>query len=149
MRAVVQRVKCASVTIRETEYSKIGQGFLVLIGIEAGDTLDDLRYISQKVLHLRVFEDEQHKMNLALKDIGGAILAVSQFTLLGDARCSRRPSFTAAARPAEAIPLYEALIQSWKNEQISVQTGVFGEDMQVSLINDGPVTILLDSKKIL
>lgn len=149
MRAVVQRVQSASVTIDGKQISQINKGFLVLIGIETGDTTDDLKYISSKVMNLRVFEDEHQKMNLALKDVEGSILAVSQFTLLGDARSSRRPSFITAARPAEAIPLYEQLIQSWRNEQIPVQTGVFGADMKVELINDGPVTILLDSKKIL
>ena len=149
MRAFVQRVQSASVTIDGKQISQINKGFLVLIGIETGDTTDDLKYISSKVMNLRVFEDEHQKMNLALKDVEGSILAVSQFTLLGDARSSRRPSFITAARPAEAIPLYEQLIQSWRNEQIPVQTGVFGADMKVELINDGPVTILLDSKKIL
>ena len=149
MRAVVQRVKSASVTIDGKRYSQIEQGFLVLIGVEVGDTAADLKYISAKVMNLRIFEDAQQKMNLSLKEVGGAILAVSQFTLLGDARSSRRPSFITAARPEEAIPLYEQLIASWRNEQIPVETGVFGADMQVALVNDGPVTILLDSKKIL
>ncbi len=109
----------------------------------------ELRYIADLVANLRVFEDAQGKMNLSLGDVGGAILAVSQFTLLGDARGGRRPSFITAARPEEAVPMYERLTQDWRGRGLRVETGVFGADMKVSLVNDGPVTILLDSRKIL
>ncbi len=148
MRAVVQRVTQASVSVAGERKGEIGQGFLVLIGVEEGDTDADLRYIADKVLHLRVFEDENGKMNRSLLDIGGRILAVSQFTLLGDARGGRRPSFIAAARPETANPLYERLVADWRSRGIPVETGVFGADMQVGLVNDGPVTILLDSRKL-
>lgn len=148
MRAVVQRVTQASVSVAGERKGEIGQGFLVLIGVEEGDTDADLRYIADKVLHLRVFEDENGKMNRSLLGIGGRILAVSQFTLLGDARGGRRPSFIAAARPETANPLYERLVADWRSRGIPVETGVFGADMQVGLVNDGPVTILLDSRKL-
>ena len=147
MRAVVQRVTEASVTVGDAVTGRIAKGFAVLLGVECGDTDADLRYIADKVENLRVFEDAQGKMNLALADVGGAILLVSQFTLLGDARGGRRPSFTQAARPPEAVPLYEHAAQLWRERGLDVQTGVFGADMQLSLVNDGPVTILLDSKK--
>ena len=148
MRAVVQRVTQASVSVAGERKGAIGQGFMVLIGVEEGDTDADLRYIADKVPHLRVFEDENGKMNRSLMDIGGEILAVSQFTLLGDARGGRRPSFIGAARPETANPLYEQLVADWRSRSIPVATGVFGADMQVSLVNDGPVTILLDSRKL-
>ena len=148
MRAVVQRVTQASVSVAGERKGEIGQGFLVLIGVEDGDTDADLCYIADKVLHLRVFEDENGKMNRSLLGIGGRILAVSQFTLLGDARGGRRPSFIAAARPETANPLYERLVADWRSRGIPVETGVFGADMQVGLVNDGPVTILLDSRKL-
>ena len=148
MRAVVQRVTQASVSVAGERKGESGQGFLVLIGVEDGDTDADLCYIADKVLHLRVFEDENGKMNRSLLGIGGRILAVSQFTLLGDARGGRRPSFIAAARPETANPLYERLVADWRSRGIPVETGVFGADMQVGLVNDGPVTILLDSRKL-
>ena len=148
MRAVVQRVTGASVAIQGETVGRCGKGFMVLIGVENGDTEADLKYIADKVANLRVFEDENGKMNLALNDISGSILAISQFTLLGDARGSRRPGFTAAARPDTAVPLYEGLVKNWRERGIPVETGVFGADMQVSLVNDGPVTILLDSRKL-
>lgn len=148
MRAVVQRVTQASVSVAGEVKGRIAQGFMVLIGVQDGDTQADLRYIAEKVPNLRVFEDENGKMNRSLMDIGGEILAVSQFTLLGDARGGRRPSFIAAARPETADPLYEELVADWRGRGIRVDTGVFGADMQVSLVNDGPVTILLDSRKL-
>ena len=148
MRAVVQRVTQASVSVAGEVRGRIAQGFMVLIGVQDGDTQEDLRYIAEKVPNLRVFEDENGKMNRSLMDIGGEILAVSQFTLLGDARGGRRPSFIAAAWPETADPLYEELVADWRGRGIRVDTGVFGADMQVSLVNDGPVTILLDSRKL-
>ena len=148
MRAVIQRVKESSVAIDGQTVGQCGHGLMVLIGVENGDTDRDLAYIADKVPNLRIFEDENGKMNLSLMDMGGQILAISQFTLLGDARGGRRPSFTAAARPDTAVPLYEALVEKWRGMGIHVETGVFGADMQVSLINDGPVTILLDSRKL-
>lgn len=148
MRAVVQRVTEAAVRVNGETVGNIGRGFLVLVGVETGDTEADRRYIAEKVPHLRVFEDENGKMNRSLMDVGGGILAVSQFTLLGDARGGRRPSFITAARPETANPMYEALARSWREQGIRVETGVFGADMKVSLINDGPVTILLDSRRL-
>ena len=120
---------------------------MVLVGVEQGDDEQDVRYCADKVAGLRVFEDENGKMNRSVKDVGGAVLAVSQFTLLGDARHGRRPSFSNAARPEEANALYEAFCQALRAENIRVETGVFQTDMQVELVNDGPVTILLDSRK--
>ncbi|MBE5814798.1 MAG: D-tyrosyl-tRNA(Tyr) deacylase [Clostridiales bacterium] len=148
MRAVIQRVKGSSVAIDGQTVGQCGHGLMVLIGVEAGDTEKDMAYIADKVPNLRIFEDDNGKMNLSLMDMGGQILAISQFTLLGDARGGRRPSFTAAARPDTAVPLYEALVEKWRGLGIHVETGVFGADMQVSLVNDGPVTILLDSHKL-
>lgn len=148
MRAVIQRVRESSVAIDGQTVGQCGHGLMVLIGVETGDTEKDMAYIADKVPNLRIFEDENGKMNLSLMDMGGQILAISQFTLLGDARGGRRPSFTAAARPDTAVPLYEALAEKWRGMGIHVETGVFGADMQVSLINDGPVTILLDSHKL-
>ncbi|MBR4067047.1 MAG: D-tyrosyl-tRNA(Tyr) deacylase [Clostridia bacterium] len=148
MRAVIQRVKESSVAIDGQTVGQCGHGLMVLIGVENGDTDKDMAYIADKVPNLRIFEDDNGKMNLSLMDMGGQILAISQFTLLGDARGGRRPSFTAAARPDTAVPLYDALVEKWRGMGIHVETGVFGADMQVSLINDGPVTILLDSHKL-
>ncbi len=147
MRAVIQRVERASVSVEGEIRGQIGAGFLVLIGVEEGDGDADFRYIAEKVPNLRVFEDEQGKMNRSLLDVGGELLAVSQFTLLGDARGGRRPSFIAAARPETADPMYERLVADWRARGIRVETGVFGAHMKVSLVNDGPVTILLDSRR--
>ena len=147
MRAVIQRVEQASVSVEGEIRGQIGAGFLVLIGVEEGDGDADFKYIADKVPNLRVFEDEQGKMNRSLLDVGGEVLAVSQFTLLGDARGGRRPSFIAAARPETADPMYERLVAEWRARGIRVETGVFGAHMKVSLINDGPVTILLDSRR--
>ena len=146
MRAVVQRVLSASVAIGGTVKGEIGEGYLVLLGIEENDTEKDLDYIAEKLLGLRVFEDEAGKMNRSVLDAGGSIMLVSQFTLYGDARKGRRPSFIRAAKPEKAIPLYEAMIARLR-AALPVETGEFGADMQVSLINDGPVTILLDSER--
>lgn len=146
MRAVVQRVLNASVAIGGTVKGEIGKGYLVLLGIEENDTEKDFDYIAEKLLGLRVFEDEAGKMNRSVLDAGGSILLVSQFTLYGDARKGRRPSFIRAARPEKAIPLYEAMIARLR-AALPVETGEFGADMQVSLVNDGPVTILLDSER--
>ena len=147
MRCVVQRVKEASVTVAGEVVGKIGPGYMVLIGVRVEDTEKDVRYMADKVPNLRIFEDAEDKMNLSLKDIGGEILAVSQFTLYGDARGGRRPSFIAAARPEAANELYEQLVASWRTQGIHVETGRFRTHMEVGLVNDGPVTILLDSMK--
>ncbi len=147
MRAVVQRVSSASVTVEGAVVGAVDRGFLVLLGVSEGDTEKDARYIADKVAGLRVFEDEQEKMNLSVQDVSGAVLAVSQFTLLGDARHGRRPSFSGAARPETAIPLYEGFVEMLRQAGIRVETGVFQAHMEVALVNDGPVTILLDSKK--
>lgn len=149
MRAVIQRVTKAEVKVDGQIVGAVGHGFLVLIGVETGDTEADLDYICQKTPNLRIFEDENGKMNRSLLDVQGGILAVSQFTLLGDARGGRRPSFITAARPEVADPMYQQLAARWREMGIEVSTGVFGADMKVSLVNDGPVTILLDSRKIL
>ncbi len=147
MRCVVQRVKEASVTVAGETVGKIGPGYMVLIGVSVEDTEKDVRYMADKVPNLRIFEDAEDKMNLSLKDVGGEILAVSQFTLYGDARGGRRPSFIAAARPEAANELYEQLVASWRTQGIHVETGRFRTHMEVGLVNDGPVTILLDSMK--
>lgn len=147
MRCVVQRVKEASVTVAGETVGKIGPGYMVLIGVSVEDTEKDVRYMADKVPNLRIFEDAEDKMNLSLKDVGGEILAVSQFTLYGDARGGRRPSFIAAARPEAANELYEQLVASWRTQGIHVETGRFRTHMEVGLVNDGPVTILLDSTK--
>lgn len=147
MRAVVQRVKTASVTIEGRETGRIGKGYMVLLGVEDTDTEADAEYICEKLINLRVFEDAQDKMNLSILDVKGSILMVSQFTLLGDVRKGRRPSFTSAARPEKAIPLYEAVVGKL-SAHLPVATGEFGAHMDVALVNDGPVTILLESKKL-
>lgn len=147
MRAVVQRVSRAKVTIEDAIRGEISRGYMVLLGIEENDGEAELDYICEKLIGLRIFEDEAGKMNLAVTDVGGSILLISQFTLYGDARKGRRPGFIRAARPEKAIPLYEAAIARLR-ESVPVETGEFGADMQVELVNDGPVTILLDSERI-
>jgi D-aminoacyl-tRNA deacylase len=147
MRCVVQRVTEASVTVDGETVGQIGHGLMVLIGAGVDDTEKDVQYMAEKVPNLRIFEDENGKMNLALDQVGGEILAVSQFTLYGDARSSRRPSFTAAMRPEEANKLYEALVEAWRARGIHVETGRFRTEMKIHLVNDGPVTMLMDSKK--
>lgn len=146
MRAVVQRVSEASVTINGKVNGSIGKGYMVLLGVEDIDEKEDLDYICDKLIGLRVFEDAEGKMNLDIRDIGGEILLISQFTLYGDARKGRRPGFIKAARPDKAIPMYEEAIRRL-SETVHVECGEFGADMKVALINDGPVTILLDSKR--
>lgn len=146
MRAVVQRVTEASVTIGEVKTAEIGKGLLVLLGVETGDTEADAVYMADKLLHLRIFEDEKGVSNLSVLDTKGSILIVSQFTLAGDARKGRRPSYINAARPEEAEPLYEK-VKALLKEQIPVQCGTFRADMQVALVNDGPFTILLSSRR--
>lgn len=147
MKVVVQRVSNASVKINERIYGKINKGFLVLIGISSTDTKQDVDYLVKKVCNLRVFEDENGKMNLSLKNIDGELLVISQFTLYGDCKDGNRPSFIEAAKPDIAIPLYEYFVDECKKNINKVETGVFGEDMKVELLNDGPVTIIIDSKK--
>ena len=149
MRAIIQKVREASVVVENEKVSEIGPGFMVLLGVKDTDDKDDLAYIKKKISKLRIFEDEDRKMNLSLKDVGGEILVVSQFTLYGDARKGNRPSFTESAKADKAKEYYEILIDELKEEGFNVKTGVFQTHMQVSLTNDGPVTIILDSERIL
>jgi D-tyrosyl-tRNA(Tyr) deacylase len=149
MRAVVQRVKSASVTINGEVVSEISQGLLILVGVGNNDTTADAVYLAEKIAELRIFEDNDGKMNLSVKDIKGELLAVSQFTLYGDCRKGRRPSFSDSARPEQARPLYEYFVEKLRETAAAkVKTGVFAADMAVSLVNDGPVTMLLDSSKL-
>ena len=147
MRLVVQRVSQASVTVAGEVVGSIGRGFLVLVGVEAGDAPADAAYMAKKTAGLRVFEDEAGKMNLDLAQVGGSVLAVSQFTLLGDCRKGNRPSFIAAERPEAADALYEQYVDLLRREGLQVETGRFQTHMEVALVNDGPVTLLLESKK--
>jgi D-tyrosyl-tRNA(Tyr) deacylase len=148
MRAVVQRVKSAEVRVGESRTGSIGRGLLVLLGVGAEDTRADADSLAEKIIYLRIFEDEHDKMNRSLMDVGGAMLVVSQFTLYGDSRRGRRPSYSSAAPPDQANQLYEYFVAKVKQYGVHVETGVFQEMMDVELINSGPVTILLDSKKI-
>ena len=146
MRLVIQRVLESNVKINNEVVGQINKGLLVLIGIKSTDTKNDVDYLVRKLINLRIFSDENDKMNLSLKDISGELLIVSQFTLYGDCKKSgNRPSFTNSAKPNIAIPLYEYFIEECKKQINVVQTGIFGSDMKVNLINDGPVTIILDS----
>ena len=145
MRVVVQRVKHASVTINGSVNGKINNGFLVLLGIQSTDSEQDVDYLVKKVTNLRIFSDENDKMNLSLKDVNGELLIVSQFTLYANCKKGNRPSFIEAAKPEHAKPLYEYFINECRKENLNVQTGEFGADMQIELINDGPVTILLEN----
>ena len=145
MRAVVQRVKESHVAIQGEIVARIGHGLLVLLGVARGDTVKNADYLADKISHLRIFEDDQEKMNRSLLDTGGDMLVVSQFTLMGDCRKGRRPSFIKAARPDEADPLYEFFVQRVREKGVHVETGRFRTMMAVSLINDGPVTIILES----
>ena len=146
MRVVVQRVKHASVTINGTVNGKINNGFLVLLGIQSTDREQDVDYLVKKVTNLRIFSDENDKMNLSLKDVNGELLIVSQFTLYANCKEGNRPSFVEAAKPDVAIPLYEYFVSECKKIIPVVETGIFGADMKVDLLNDGPVTIIMDSK---
>lgn len=148
MRAVVQRVDKAKVTVNGKIVGEISRGLMVLVGVVEGDTEKDVQYLADKVTGLRIFEDEAEKMNLSVKDIGGEILSVSQFTLYGDCRKGKRPSFDKAAKPETAIVLYEKFNELCRQQNIKVETGVFGAHMLVEFANNGPVTILLDSSKI-
>ena len=148
MRAVVQRVKEADVSVDNQITGSINKGLMVLLGVEEGDTEADALYMADKITGLRIFEDEEGKMNLSVKDVGGDILAVSQFTLLGDVRKGKRPSFSKAARPDEANRLYRHFIDLIEEREVKTQEGVFQAEMLVRIYNDGPVTILLDSKKL-
>ena len=147
MRAVVQRTTGASVEVEQQIVGEIGRGLVVFLGIEEGDSEADLNYICDKVIGLRVFDDENEIPNRSVQDIGGSVLLISQFTLCADARKGKRPSYIKAARPEQAIPLYEAAIATI-GQCVPVQCGVFQANMQVRLTNDGPHTILLDSKKL-
>jgi len=146
MRAVVQRVKQSSVKTGEKIVGQIGKGLLVLLGVATGDTAKDADYLADKIINLRIFEDEEGKMNRSLIDTGGELLAVSQFTLLADCRKGRRPSFIKAAEPEKATELYETFINCVREKGVGVQTGRFQAMMEVALINDGPVTIIIESR---
>ncbi len=145
MRAVVQRVKQSSVKTNGEIVGRIGRGLLVLLGVAKGDRAEDADYLANKILNLRIFEDEDGKMNRSLREIGGELLAVSQFTLLADCRKGRRPSFIAAAEPGKATELYEKFVERVRQTGVAVQTGRFRAMMEVALINDGPVTIIIES----
>ena len=147
MKIVIQRVQSASVVIEDSTVGAIKQGLLLLVGVGPEDTKEDLEYAVRKIVNMRIFSDEDGKMNLSVKDIGGQILSISQFTLFADTKKGNRPSFTGAASPEAANKLYEEFNEILRTEYgLIVETGEFGADMQVSLVNDGPVTILLDTK---
>jgi D-tyrosyl-tRNA(Tyr) deacylase len=148
MRAVIQRVLQAQVTVEGQQVGKIDKGLLVYLGVGKEDTIKDAQFIADKLVNLRIFPDQEGKMNLSVKDIGGAILLVSNFTLHGDCRKGRRPGFDAAAEPAPAQQLYEKVIELITEQDISVEKGAFGEYMHVSSTNDGPVNFLLDSSRL-
>ncbi len=146
MRAVIQRVKQSSVKTNDEIVGRIGQGLLVLLGVAKGDSVADADYLANKIINLRIFEDEDGKMNRSLLETGGELLAVSQFTLLADCRKGRRPSFIAAAEPEKAIELYEKFVDRVRQMGVGVQTGRFQAMMEVALINDGPVTVIIESR---
>jgi D-tyrosyl-tRNA(Tyr) deacylase len=148
MRAVVQRVRRAAVVIEGETIAAIEHGLLVLLGVTTADTRADVQWLAEKTANLRIFNDEDGKMNLSVADVGGSLLVVSQFTLYGDCRKGRRPSFIAAAPPETAVPLYEAFVDALRSLGLPVQTGRFGAMMQVELVNDGPVTLILDTKEV-
>ena len=147
MRVVIQRVSEASVTVDRQTVGAIGQGLMVLLGVAKGDTSQEAKFLAEKTAGLRIFEDDAGKMNRSVEEIGGSLLVVSQFTLLGDCRKGRRPGFTGAAPPELADQLYEEFVAALRSRGVNVATGVFRADMQVALVNDGPVTMLLDSRK--
>ena len=145
MKVVVQRVKSASVTVENEQIGAIKNGLLLLVGIHQEDTKEQLQWMCEKILKLRIFEDEEEKMNLSVTDVDGGILVVSQFTLYGDAKKGTRPSFIQVARPEKAEPMYEEMIQYFKeHSELHIQTGKFGAMMDVALVNDGPVTLILE-----
>lgn len=146
MKAVIQRAKDARVMVGDKIAGEIDNGYVVLLGVTHEDTLEDVKYLVNKMVHLRVFEDENEKMNLSLMDVGGSILSISQFTLFADTRKGRRPNFMQAARPDHAKSMYEMFNQLVREQGVTVETGIFGEMMNVSFTNVGPVTITLDSK---
>lgn len=146
MIAVLQRVSQASVSINDTVAAKIGSGLVILLGIADGDADEDIQWLVQKIGHMRIFGDEDGKMNLSIRDVNGEFLIVSQFTLHAATKKGNRPSFIKAARPEVAVPLYERFIEEISQFGLPIRTGEFGADMQVALINDGPVTIIVDSK---
>lgn len=146
MRVVIQRVSKASVIADGKDNGSIKQGFLLLVGVEEEDTNEDVDYLTRKISNMRIFEDDEGKMNLSLREVDGEILSISQFTLHADTKKGNRPSFIKAAKPEKADQLYEELNDKLRNEGFKVETGVFGADMEVSLVNEGPVTILVDSK---
>ncbi len=148
MRVVLQRVKYASCTIDGVVTGKIDQGLMLLVGICNSDTKEILEKVAKKCVELRIFEDENGKMNLGLKDIQGKILSISQFTLYADCKKGRRPGFTNAARPEMASPMYDQFNEILRSYDVQVETGVFGADMKIELLNDGPVTIILDSEEL-
>ena len=148
MRAVIQRVKSASVTVEGKVVSEIRGGLLVFLGVAQEDTPADVNYMASKIANLRIFEDDEGRMNLSILDVGGEALVVSQFTLYGDCRKGRRPSFIAAARPEKADPLYQAFMDEISRLGVPVKAGIFQAMMDIELINDGPVTMLLDSNKL-
>lgn len=147
MRAVIQRVSRARVVIDSREHSSIHAGILILLGVEKGDTTEDGAALAKKIVELRIFEDDAGKMNRSILETGGEILAVSQFTLLGDCRKGRRPSFDSAAPPDQARQLYSAFVESIRTAGVRVETGIFQANMDVELVNQGPVTFILDSKR--
>lgn len=147
MKAVIQRTTGAKVTVEDEEKGLVDRGLVVLLGVSQEDTEEDAAYLAKKIPHLRIFEDDDGKMNLSSVDVEGSILSISQFTLFGDCRKGRRPNFMQAAKPELAEELYEKFNDFVRREGTSVETGAFGEMMQVDLINDGPVTLILDSKE--
>ena len=147
MKAVIQRVKSASVSVDDKIIGEIATGFLILLGVEQSDTQDDLNYLVKKTIGLRIFKDDNKNMNLSIKDVGGEALVVSQFTLCADTSRGRRPSFIKAANPEEADSMYQQFCEQLTMNNLSVQRGEFGAMMDVSLVNDGPVTIILDSRE--
>jgi D-tyrosyl-tRNA(Tyr) deacylase len=146
MRAVIQRVSRASVTIDDDIVGSIGPGLLVLLGITHSDATEQARWLAEKIVNLRIFNDDDGKMNRSVADIDGSVLVVSQFTVYGDAQKGRRPSFIEAARPEHAVPLYEQFIVALLEQGVPVQTGRFGATMQVELVNDGPVTLIVETE---
>lgn len=146
MRAVIQRVSQAKVVVDDNTVGQIGKGFMILLGVHEQDTQADVDYLVGKISKLRVFEDDQQKMNRSIIDVGGEILSISQFTLFADTKKGNRPSFVQAAKPDTAIPLYEAFNEGLRQAGIPIETGIFGADMKCHLVNDGPVTIIIDSQ---